>query len=72
MGKNHVVLSVTVAYSANALGCDAIGDGFAPDTGGYSEINFSGRYVSSTEGRETVCVALQEFTVVCNVRRDNR
>ena len=27
--------------------------------------------VSGTEGRETVCVTLQEFTVPCNVRGDN-
>jgi hypothetical protein len=28
--------------------------------------------VSGTEGRETVCVTLREFTVPCNARGDNR
>jgi hypothetical protein len=38
--------------------------GSRPHSGGISEINFSGRQVSSTEGRETVCVILQDFTVI--------
>jgi len=48
-------------------------DGFTPTPalGNISEINILGQQVSYTKGRETVRVALQEYTVPCTVRGDS-
>jgi len=50
-----------------SFACNTISDEFTPILCIVSEISFSYWWVSSTEVYETVYVALQEITVVCNV-----
>jgi len=65
-----------VAKHFSALVRYSEGDWFAHVIGGISEINFlTDKSRSGTaaliEGCETNCVALREFTGVCNVRGNN-
>jgi len=48
------------------------GEKFAPTLGGISEKYFSDQQISSISQRcERLCLTLEEFTVVCNIRGDN-
>jgi len=57
-------MPVSVVKCVSAMAHHAGDDGLGPVLSGIPELNLSDRLVSSTEERETICVALQEFTVV--------
>jgi len=65
-------LSIQGGRVPNALACNARCHWFAPNSGDFSEIYFFESIQSPcTEGLKMVCVALQEFTVTCDVSHDN-